>query len=565
MKQMLRIFLILLVCLSALAGCADSDTGSNSKPPKTTSPTTGSTGSTSTSQNGHTHIFSQWIDVTAASCTQDGLQERACSCGEKETQTIPSPGHIPGNWEVSKVPTATEAGIRQISCLVCYSPLQQEVIPATGTTGLSYQINDDGVTCTVTGIGTCSDTTLAIGPTLDGYTVTAISGWAFENCTNLYSVVIADSVTEISQGAFARCSNLNSITLPNSITTIDSSTFIGCTALTAITIPESVTEISVKAFSGCTNLSAIVMPDSVLHIGEHVFENTAYYNNVSNWENGLLYIGNHLVAAHSAVNGSCTLKPGTRTICDYAFRDCTALTSITAPEGLVSIGSAFYGCTNLSAISLPDSIRHIYAYAFYGTAYYNNAANWENGVLYASNHLVAVSENLSGHCTIKSGTRTICNWAFSSCADLSGITIPDSVTTIGDYAFYGRKNLASVVIPDSVTYLGVQAFYGCNNLASVTLGKGITTIGDYTFFRCYSLTSIIIPDSVTSIGDSAFSDCTNLTSITISDSVTSIGDSAFYRCFSLTDIYFAGTKAQWEVLAVEINCTIHCSDGDLYR
>ena len=541
-KSFLLIVLSLLLCAFLIA-C-----GSNIEAAPTKKP---SAAPTTTPSADHTHTFRQWQEIRRATCTEDGLEERTCECGEKEQQVVPSTGHIPGEWFIQKEPTATETGSRAIFCLVCNTPLQQEVIPAiSSTAGLSYQINEDGVTCTVTGIGTCSDTTLAIGPTIDGYTVTAISAWAFENCTNLYSVVIADSVTNIGDGIFSGCTGLQSVTLPNSITKIsnsafshctrlqnielpnsitiiDYSAFYGCTALNNITIPESVTEISTVAFSGCTSLSTIVIPDSVFYIGEHVFENTAYYNNAANWENGLLYIGNHLVAADSAISGSCVLKAGTRTICSWAFRDCTGMTSITVPEGLVGIGgNAFYGCTSLSSISLPDSICFMAASIFMDTAYYNNAANWENGILYVDNHLVATNENLSGHCTIKPGTRTICDWAFSSREGLTGITIPESVLYIGEYAFY----------------------------------------------RCTNLSSITIPDGVTRIGDDAFYRCINLTSITISDSITSIGAYAFYRCTALTDIYFTGTKAQWEAIEKfeewdynSANYVIHCADGDIEK
>ena len=38
----------------------------------------------------HTHEFGDWATVTEMTCTTNGLLERACSCGEKETEIIPA-------------------------------------------------------------------------------------------------------------------------------------------------------------------------------------------------------------------------------------------------------------------------------------------------------------------------------------------------------------------------------------------------------------------------------------------------------------------------------------------
>ena len=62
-----------------------------------------------------------------------------------------------------------------------------------------------------------------------------------------------------------------------------------------------------------------------------------------------------------------------------------------------------------------------------------------------------------------------------------------------------------------------------------------------------------IGDSVTSIGDCAFYNCDSLTSVTIGNSVTSIGDSAFWGCYYLTGVYYTGTQAQWNNIAIYSN------------
>ncbi len=236
--------------------------------------------------------------------------------------------------------------------------------------------------------------------------------------------------------------------------------------------------------------------------------------------------------------------------------------------------NAFKNCDFLKFVTIPDSVTSIGADAFVGTAYYKDASHWEKGVLYIGKHLIKAEASLVGAYTIKEGTLTIADYAFSNCTSLQSITIPDSVTSIGSSVFRDCTSLESVTIPGSVTGIGEWAFYGCTSLESVTIGNGVTSIGSYAFEGCTSLegvyisdlgawcgidfadsssnplyyarnlylndqlvTALVIPDSVTSIGSNAFYRCTSLASITIPDSVTSIGLGAFQGCYKLIEVY----------------------------
>ena len=241
--------------------------------------------------------------------------------------------------------------------------------------------------------------------------VTSIGGFAFYNCRSLTNVVIGDSVTSVEGSAFYNCSNLTRLTIGKSVTNIGDEVFGGCNSLTNITvasgnsvywmegnclveygrtlivgcknsvitissdiasigdyafegcsftnitIPDSVTSIGDRAFQNCSNLIGVTFGENsrLTRIGESAFYNTAYYNDESNWENDVLYIGDHLVAARDTLSGGYVVKQGTKSIARSAFRNCRDLVNITIPESVTGIGrNAFANCASLESATFED-------------------------------------------------------------------------------------------------------------------------------------------------------------------------------------------------------------------
>ncbi len=126
--------------------------------------------------------------------------------------------------------------------------------------------------------------------------------------------------------------------------------------------------------------------------------------------------------------------------------------------------------------------------------------------------------------------------AFSSCYNLTKVTIPNSVKTIENSAFEKCWNLKTVTIPNSVKTIENSAFKGCTGLKTVTIGNSVTTIGISAFAGCTGLTEVTIPNSVTTIWSGAFAGCTGLTEVTIPNSVTTIWSGAFGHCDNLKKV-----------------------------
>ena len=211
---------------------------------------------------------------------------------------------------------------------------------------------------------------------------------------------------------------------------------------------------------------------------------------------------------------------------DYAFYDCSSLTSIEIPAGVTQIGSyAFYDCSSLTSIEIPASVTQIEVYAFAnvneGGSYYDTQSQLSSVTFEEGSQLTMIGSH-----------------AFAGCSILTSIEIPASVTQIGEGAFYFCQNLTSIEIPASVTQIGSSAFSNCNRMTNIAFGENsqLTSISSNTFYSCSNLTSIEIPAGVTQIGICAFTGCSSLTSIEIPAGVTQIGQYNFDGCSSLRSI-----------------------------
>ena len=245
--------------------------------------------------------------------------------------------------------------------------------------------------------------------------------------------------------------------------------------------------------------------------------------------------GRKLLKAPQELDGTYSIRKGTKVICDRAFADCKSLRSIVIPDGITSIGyGAFSGCESLRSLVIPDSVSSIGDCAFEGCKSLcslvipDSVTSIGEGAFYDCKSLISI--------VIPDSVTSIGRGAFSGCTSLTNIAIPDGVTSIGDCAFCGCESLSNIVIPDSVTSIEDSAFNGCESLNSVVIPDGVTSIGESAFLGCGSLTNIAILDGVTSIGDCAFLGCRSLTNIAIPDSVTSIGYCAFDGCYIPADL-----------------------------
>ena len=99
----------------------------------------------------HPHSYDAWEEVQAAACTEAGLRQRVCFCGNIETEEIAPLGHTEQIMEAIPA-TCLESGLTEgVCCAVCDTVLTpQEALPATGHNILTLEAV--AATCTESGL-----------------------------------------------------------------------------------------------------------------------------------------------------------------------------------------------------------------------------------------------------------------------------------------------------------------------------------------------------------------------------------------------------------------------------
>ncbi len=291
-----------------------------------------------------------------------------------------------------------------------------------------WSFSESSGTLTISGSGNMDDWYLTdyYSSKLDDYFVGSSAPWWYSNYEKIKSVIIYEGVTSIGTYAFWKCENLTSVTIPVSVTQIGEQAFSNCKKLASVTIPAGVTSISQQTFWYCSSLTSVVIPDGVTSIGSGAF---SYCSNLTslkipssvvNTDNGFLSGCDGLITA-GPIGSGCNCEFGwAESIPDYAFCGFSALTSVTIPESVTSIGRfAFSSCSSLTSVEIPNGVS-------------------------------IIDKNTFAHCN-----------------SLKSITIPNAVTIINDQAFSSCSSLESVTIPENMILIGNYAFYGCSSLADV--------------------------------------------------------------------------------------------------
>ena len=335
--------------------------------------------------------------------------------------------------------------------------------------------------------------------------------YCFNNCNNLTTLNIGNSVQTIPEQAFYGCGSLSGeLVIPESVNTIGNNAFRNCSGFTGeLTLPESVTSIGNHAFYGCTGFTGdLVIPDAVNIVGS------------------------------------------------FAFYDCSGLNgTVTIGEAMSSIGVSVFSGTNFNAMNF-NAVNCKVHYSS-GTAFSGcnsiTQLNFGENVQNISNNAFRDLNHFTGTLTLPNSLKSIGDRAFYNCYGLEGLVMGNSVETIGAEAFYGCGGLrGELTMPETLQTVGNHAFASCDQIVTI----------NYKATNCQSMGNAQQP---------VFYDCASIAQINISDNVESIPEYAFKRCSTVTAMNVAAVNppviqpSTFSTVSRAIPVTVPFGSGTVYR
>ena len=339
------------------------------------------------------------------------------------------------------------------------------------------------------------------------YYVTAIGDYAFIGCTGLKKVTYGSQrITTIGNYAFQGCNGMTSFVIPPHITSIGNGVFNGCYGMTGVTIEESEETLSL----GC-NYEITVNTTS---LGRGLFYDCPLYS---------VFVGRPLsykpqvTCGYSPFANNKTLTKvhfgnPIKSIQSYLFTGCSSLKTLvynSQCRPTIIDRAAFWGCTSLteSDIHYPESVMTIGDYAF------EDCTSLSSYTI--PNHVKTIGAGVFMSCTrlanlvIKPSVTSIGNFAFNGCTSLTGVTIEESeetlslgcnyeitvnTTSLGRGLFYDCP-LYSVFIGRPLSYkpqvtCGYSPFANNTSVKKARLGKKMAYIPNYLFYGCTYLDEV---------------------------------------------------------------------------
>ncbi len=348
------------------------------------------------------------------------------------------------------------------------------------------------------------------------------NGRGESNLSDVKHVLIQDGVITIPPHAFSGCDNLGSVSVPGTVTDIGDSAFAGAVSLEKVEM-QGVTPPAVGSgvFDDCKFVT-----DSVGGILVPPGSGDAYKQELGGTLGAFVTEGSLTVTeealqnklqqilANLSVSNDTTVEEVRITIkkeIDKYFQIDSTITvagftlEAATTEGKGSLKLAVvagHGGFSVSAEEavpipqlppLPDRGWTLDQAGNLAIASQAGMEDWaQNGR--AEGNFPKVKNILIG-----SGVTAVPEDAFSGCADLVAVVLPDTVVSIGNRAFANAFSLGEITLPPGLQGIGDSAFMNCGNLGKVVMqGTTPPSLGSAVFDQCKFVTDdskgIVVPN-----------------------------------------------------------------------
>ncbi len=284
--------------------------------------------------------------------------------------------------------------------------------------------------------------------------------------------------------------------------------FQGMDKLKSVELGPNVSQLDLSAFSGCKSLTTIY------RAGNEPIEGTADLT-------GITKIGDYVFGDTKIKNFILDANLGEKGVGNSVFPGRAASITCTPNEKLLEFGKEYY--VDIIDVATGETV---------------------------SKNYIEIDENLTP-CGFKAvydfdeatGTLTI-----SGVGPIGDITNYYGGGSKTQYWFSIKQQIKKVVIKDGIIAIGKYAFTECANLEYVELPENNVDILNAAFEKCTSLKSVykrgnepiighVDLSSVNSVASWCFSNCPLIANITVGDNIEKISDSIFDTCPNLAGVY----------------------------
>ncbi len=386
------------------------------------------------------------------------------------------------------------------------------------------------------------------------------------------SVSFSDEVTSIAPYAFSDCSALSSVEIPSGMESVQSDAFYECSALETFIVNSFSCELlcgqtgqpgnmTVYGYDGSSaeayaeeygySFSSLGSYSCSGSCGPYGSDNLQWYYES---ETGTLtiYGSGEMTSDYYSpwypirkYIRAVSLPDGLTNVGQYAFGECTALSSVVIPESVTLIESdAFYGCSGLESIEIqnpaceiccgqsgPEGVMTVYGYTGSTAEAYASDCGYlfsSLGVLQYTGVCGAQGDNLTWCFDRITGVLSI-----EGSGDMQNYSLEDGRSTAPWADFAG--SITELSLADGITNLGAWAFYDCEQLTSVTIPGSVRIVESYTLSSPY-LETVIFSEGVEYLRYHTLDSCTALVYVYIPASMDLVDENAFDECESLRRI-----------------------------